>query len=113
MTQKYDEQPSTRERILYMGAKLTSTDRNKMYGDPVINMQNIGDLWSTYLLGKYGGKVVDPLHFALTGEDVAHMCALMKIARTYKNSKHMDNYVDAATYIAIAGQCAEQEETDE
>ena len=99
-----DDRASTRARILYMGAKLTDGDRNKQYGEPVKNMQDIAALWETYLRGMHG------FQDRLTGEDVAHMMSLMKIARAYVSGPpHVDNYVDGAVYQAIAGECAEAE----
>jgi len=108
----YDKQPTTREKILYNGAKLTSGDRNATYGEPVQNMQDIAALWSVYITTKYRGKTLDELNFQLSGQDVAHMNTLMKIARSYKSAAHFDNYVDGATYQAIAGECAYEEEPD-
>ena len=94
----YDKQISLREKILYAGAKLTSTDRNEQYGSPYKNMNDIASLWTTYI--KVRGKD------ELTGEDVAHMMTLMKIARTAAGGYIADNFVDAATYQAIAGECS-------
>lgn len=101
--------PSTRVKALYAGAKLTSGDRDVEYGDPVTNMQDIGAMWATYLYNKYGGVVLDPMQFQLSGEDVAHMLTLMKIARTFNGVPKFDTYVDSATYQAIAAECAEAE----
>ena len=100
-----DEKPSVRERVLYTGAKLTATDRNKAYGPPVHNMQDIAALWHTYLCGRGLAHISKPV----SGEDVAHMMTLMKIARTYQSGLHPDNYVDSAVYQAIAAECAESE----
>ena len=101
-----DEKPTTRERILYTAAKLTASDRNKQYGPPVKNMQDIAALWGVYLdlkLSHTNGVLI------LTGEDVAHMMSLMKIARTCYPGTVPDTYIDSACYQAIAGECAEQE----
>ena len=67
-------------------------------------MQDTAHLWSTYLRSR---GVDIPLN-GLSGEDVANMMALLKIARTGASHKE-DNYIDAATYLAIAGECSEQE----
>ena len=98
-----DEKPTTRERILYTGAKLTAGDRDKQYGPPVKNMQDIAALWETFLLGRH------EFQGRLTGEDVAHMMSLLKIARSYASGLTPGNYVDGAVYQAIAGECAESE----
>ena len=94
--------PSTRARILQTGLSLTTGDRNKSYGSPVKNMQDTADLWSAYIRSR--GLQLAPC--GLSGEDVANMMALLKIARTGQTHKE-DNYVDVATYLAIAGECSE------
>ena len=101
-----DEKPSTRERILYTAAKLTANDRNKQYGPPVKNMQDIAKLWTAYL--RVTEWHIEEEH-DLTGEDVAHMMSLMKIARTIQPDIVPDTYIDSACYQAIAGECAEEE----
>jgi hypothetical protein len=44
----------------------------------------------------------------LTAEDVAWLNVLQKMARTFNGSSKPDTYIDAATYSAIAGECAEE-----
>ena len=81
-----------REHILRTAVDLTCGDRNKQYGDPLENHQDIARLWTAYL-----NHVVYP-------KDVAIMMALVKIARAKMPNPHRDNYVDAAAYLAIAGE---------
>jgi hypothetical protein len=102
----FSDKPSTRERILYIAAKLTAGDRNKAYGEPVQNMQDIAALWQVYIDGK---RRHSEGHLRLSGEDVAHMMSLMKIARTFVPRLSPDTYIDSACYEAIAGECAEVE----
>lgn len=97
-------------RILYNGAKLTAGDRDKEYGEPVKNMQDIGKLWTAYIQAQYTGT---GWAMTLTGEDVAHMMTLMKIARTFAPAAKFDTYVDSATYQGIAGECASMERPDD
>lgn len=97
-------------RILYNGAKLTAGDRDKEYGEPVKNMQDIGKLWTAYLRTRQWHMEEDE---DLTGEDVAHMMTLMKIARTFAPAAKFDTYVDSATYQGIAGECASMERPDD
>jgi hypothetical protein len=99
-----DEVTTTRARILYTAAKLTGGERNKSYGHPVGNMTDIARMWNTYMTCR-GIKIEG----YLDSEDVAHMMTLMKIARTVNHSVpvHADNYIDAAAYQGIAGECAE------
>jgi hypothetical protein len=52
-------------------------------------------LWTAYL----DREVV------ITAEDVAWMMVLLKMARSGADGYHEDNYIDAAAYAAIAGEC--------
>jgi hypothetical protein len=99
------EDMPTRARMLYKAAKLTTGDRDKAYGSPVSNMQDIASLWTAYL--RMIGVQVP--YLSLRGEDVAHMMALMKMSRTVANNYTPDTYIDSACYEAIAGECAEAE----
>lgn len=95
-----------RKHILDTAAKLTGGDRDASYGSPLTNMKDTARLWDAYLLSK-GVFIVDgdgePVLFS--GEDVANMMVLLKMARMGASLKE-DNYVDAAGYMAIAGECA-------
>lgn len=95
----------THVKLLYEGARLTGGDRNKTYGSPFDNLDNTATLWSAYLHAKYRGQTVDEVQLQLTAEDVAHMMQLLKMARTIAPGYHADNYIDNATYGAIAGEC--------
>lgn len=95
-----------RKLVLEAGLSLTTGDRNQMYGEPVQNMQDIAHLWQAYLDGRMKNSEG---HLRLTGEDVAHMCTLMKMARSFQRVMHVDNYIDAATYQAIAAECGNDE----
>jgi hypothetical protein len=89
---------SVRENILSEAATLTSGDRNKAYGDPHENLTNMALLVQAYLTGKYN------LDIYLSSEDMAWIMVMAKVSRTGTSFKH-DNYVDAAAYAAIAGEC--------
>lgn len=102
---------SIRETILSEATNLTSKERNQAYGEPIVNLGNIADLWTTYINGKFAGTAVDPNRFKIEASDVAFMNVLQKIARTFQGSLK-DNYVDAAAYVAIAGECAFEEFTE-
>jgi hypothetical protein len=93
-----------RARLLSRGLELTNGDRNKTYGPPWNNLTDCAQLWEAYLAAKYG------IGFSLVAEDVAHMMQLVKITRTFHGAYHDDNYVDNATYGAIAGECRKIEE---
>ena len=67
------------------------------YGDKIINHNNIAKLWSAYL------------DINISAHDVAICMTLLKIARTKLGSRASDTYIDAAAYMAIAGECKEKE----
>lgn len=103
------EPKSTREQMLNTAKALTCGDRNKSYGPPHDNLSDCAALWEAYLntnmrcfrQGDDGWKV------KLTSEDVAWMMVLTKMTRSFQSGFHFDNYVDAAAYSAIAGECRE------
>lgn len=90
---------STRVRILETGAKLTSGDRDKSYGDPIKNLTLAGEL--KRLVRAHAARDLP------AGEQEALDQVLTKIARCYTGSYHPDNYIDGAAYFAIAGEIAE------
>jgi hypothetical protein len=100
---------SIREQYLNKAAELTCGDRNKAYGEPYGNLTNISRLWTAYLIGRYGEYYMDNVE--LTAEDVAWLNVLQKMARTFSGKVSPDTYIDAASYSAIAGECAGKEET--
>ena len=72
-------------------AKQTITgERQDQYGAPEDSFSRIAAYWTTYL-----GRPVSAL-------DVAHLMALMKLARAQGQGFKRDNYVDLAGYAAIA-----------
>lgn len=72
-------------------AKRTITgERQDQYGAPEDSFSRIAAYWTTYL-----GRPVSAL-------DVAHLMALMKLARAQGQGFRRDNYVDLAGYAAIA-----------
>lgn len=81
-----------RGKILDEAKRLTQSDRQSAYGDPLTNHQRIADLWSVYL----GNKV--------TPSQVALCLCLVKIARLMETENHLDSFIDLAAYAAIAGE---------
>jgi hypothetical protein len=55
-------------------------------------------LVQAYLFGKHN------VELNLDSEDMAWIMLMAKVSRTNASFKH-DNYVDAAAYAAIAGEC--------
>ena len=81
------------EEALQMAKELIAGPRAKTYGDKIQNHCNIAKLWTAYLDKE------------ITAHDAAVMMALLKVARTKFGAPTADTYVDAAAYMAIAGEC--------
>tara|TARA_R100000664_G_scaffold27018_1_gene37460 strand:- start:492 stop:836 length:345 start_codon:yes stop_codon:yes gene_type:complete len=81
------------KEYLETAIKLICGPRAKDYGDKIINHGNIAKLWSAYLDKE------------ITAHDAAIMLGLLKIARAKFGNPHADTYIDAAAYMAIAGEC--------
>jgi hypothetical protein len=95
-----------RLRILATAARLTGGTRDKTYGHPVVNMSNTATIIGGYLQSR--GLLQNAAD--LTAEDAAMILVCVKISRTcHRGLPHEDNYVDAAAYLAMAGECAEAE----
>lgn len=84
----------TREELLEQIKKCILNDRQNTYGKPEDNFQRIADFWNIYL---HNGDAV------ITKNDVAVMMSLLKIARIMSSPNHIDNYIDGAGYLTIAG----------
>ena len=82
-----------RSEILKFADGLINGERQDHYGLPQDSFRRIADLWMAYLERKV----------AITPVDAANMMALMKIARL-ANGPHLDSYVDACGYLALAGE---------
>ncbi len=83
--------------------KVTGTD-SEDYGKPEDNLQNIANLWSSYLNNKLSSQRI-ATYVRLTPEEVAQMMALFKIARIQGKHSTKDSYIDACGYIACAYEC--------
>lgn len=87
-----------RTKILLEANKLTSGDRDIIYGPPNVNLTTYANLCTTYLEALPSST--------LDATDGAILMVLAKISRITVNKNHRDNYVDGAAYMAIAGECA-------
>lgn len=88
-----------RIQILKRAAEVTGGERQDSYGPVKDNLSNIADLWQVYLTQRNNCLV------EVSAQDVAWMMTMLKAARAL-GGYHEDNYVDAAAYAAIAGECA-------
>jgi Domain of unknown function (DUF6378) len=77
-------------------AKAIIQDRGIDYGHPSDNMSRTARLWSAYL------------EMPVTDHQVAACMALVKLARSMESAK-VDTWIDAAAYLAIAGQLHTEE----
>lgn len=94
-------QRTPRQVLLETALKITSQDRNKQYGNPEDNFQNIANRWNLYLCQRFPGMKIP----ALQPIDVAFMMIDMKMARLGPNPTHQDSLVDVAGYAACAADC--------
>ncbi len=84
--------------ILTTAAGLVGGDRQETHGDKRQNHDNIAVLWNAYLsIRREPGA-------PLNAQDIAHLMALLKVARTQLGADNMDDSVDGAAYLAIAGE---------
>jgi len=97
------EKIKSRQQILETANNLTSGNRNNSYGEPINNMDLFANLVDTYLIGKRETDGTNDL--TVDAVDAAVIMVLSKIARIAMNRGHVDNYVDGAAYMAIAGEC--------
>ncbi len=84
--------------ILTTAAGLVDGDRQETYGDLKQNHDKIATLWNAYL--SIRREPTAPLN----AQDVAHLMALLKVARTQLGADNIDDSVDGAAYLAIAGE---------
>jgi hypothetical protein len=77
-------------------AKAIIQDRGMDYGHPSDNMSRTAALWSSFL------------EMPITDYQVASCMVLVKLARSMETGK-VDNYIDGAAYMAIAGQLHTEE----
>lgn len=89
-----------RVEILNTGAVLTNGDRDKDYGSPVVNYIHTAALLTAYFKDKLGYE-----SYEFTAEDACMIQVLVKASRIAGGHFKLDNYIDGATYLAMAGEC--------
>ena len=97
---KVEREMTVRKSILDEAANIVCNDRNKQYGEPEDNFATIASLWNPYLSTRLGCDV------KLDGADVGMLMTLFKCGRIVSGQAKRDNFVDAAGYIACAGEIA-------
>lgn len=83
-----------RTEILETAATLINGDRERDYGSPSENFGRIASGWAVIL------------NQDVSAEQVALCMAWLKLARLV-NGPHLDGYIDAAAYMALAGELSE------
>ena len=92
----------SKEEILVKANQLISKTRNETHGDAFKNHAEIAEFWNIFL-----DKKLQPMA-SITAEDVALMMVLMKISRSTQGKFNVDDYIDAAAYMAIAGELKDE-----
>ena len=87
-----------KEEILQRASELVSSKREETHGNAFKNHAQIADLWSVFLDDK-----LKPMK-EITPGDVAVMMCLLKISRSTMGDFNIDDFVDGAAYMAIAGE---------
>lgn len=77
------------ENILTEAERIVYGDRERTYGTPAKNLNQIARLWSAYL------------DTEITAHEVCDMMILLKLARLQNNPEHRDSLVDVAGYAAL------------
>ena len=83
--------------ILQTAAGIVGGARANTHGPANVNLENIATLWRAYLQ-------LRPASSELDAVDVAHMMALLKVARTKTGQCNTDDWVDACGYLALAAE---------
>ena len=87
-------------QLLHEASQAVCGPRQHAYGPPALNHACTADLWTAYLLRRFGVKL------PVTGRDVCLMLVLQKVSRD-SNMPKRDNLVDIAGYAANAEECAD------
>jgi hypothetical protein len=85
-----------RTEILQTANEYITKDRAATHGEAEDSFAQIAAAWTWWLN--------DRLSAPVTAYDVAMMMVLFKLARAKGNPQHIDNFVDGAGYLAIAGE---------
>ena len=87
-----------KKEILMKASDLVSNSRQESHGDTFKNHSQIAEFWNIYLDDK-----LKPMA-SITADEAAMMMGLVKISRSQAGKHNIDDYVDGAAYMAIAGE---------
>lgn len=82
--------------ILLEAADIVTGKREHTYGNKRKMQENVAGLWNAFLK--------DKLSSPLEAQDVAILMGLLKVGRMMQGGGTRDNFVDAAAYLAMAGE---------
>ena len=88
-----------RTEILQTANEYITKDRAATHGQAEDSFAQIAAAWTWWLNERLSAPV--------TAYDVAMMMVLFKLARAKGNPQHIDNFVDGAGYLAIAGEISQ------
>ena len=95
-----------RKEILACAENLVCEERDRQYGNPKDNFEEIGMFWGTYLWHKY--NLGNPQNAVgknfISAEDVSAMMVLLKVARICTGKSKEDNWIDIAGYAACGAE---------
>lgn len=102
VTQKLDTLADINIKTVIQEAQnIIYEDREKTYGHPTKNINNIAEQWTLYLQQKYNnGEDNNAFSISISAEDVCWMMVDLKKARQMNSGKR-DNLVDAIGYIGL------------
>lgn len=86
-----------RAAILDTAKEAVCRDRQNSYGDAEDNFQDIADILNVLFDHKL------ELDQGFASQDVATICAVIKLSRIKSSPDHIDNWVDLAGYAACGG----------
>lgn len=91
-----------RKEVIDLVTEATMSDRNRDYGDPEDNFQDIADFLNIYLADRLTGFI--------TAIDVANIMILTKVARMRASPLKGDHMVDVAGYAVCGYACQQKAE---
>lgn len=91
------------QSILDKAKEIIYGDRERTYGNPGKNLENISYFWNNYLSCKYKS------YPHLVPEDICQMMILLKVARLMNDSTHLDSLIDICGYAALQERIQQKE----
>jgi hypothetical protein len=90
---------SWKARLLQEAIEITTSTRNRDYGDPWENHDRTAEIWNWWIKNRFG------IDLKLTDLDVCMFNILQKQSRLTNSPEHYDSWVDIAGFAGNAGVC--------